>query len=64
MTSPCAITSEDLRIIENFITKRTEQMEMCEIQSIVKMVYELYKSHKRLMMPTFIIETTDLEGKK
>lgn len=38
-----SINNEDLKIIENFITKEGPRLDFEELQAIVKMQYDLYK---------------------
>lgn len=55
-----SLGSEDLKAIENFLTKNNSVMEFNEMQAVVKMQYDLYR---RSMMPTHIIHQNIYGGK-
>lgn len=46
------LSTEDLKIIEHFISKEESIMEIKEIQAVVKMQYDIYRL---LLMPKYVI---------
>lgn len=40
------MTDQDLKLIENFITKEEPRKEFNEMQALVKMIYDTYDSNK------------------
>ena len=42
------ITDQELKHIENFITKEDARMEFNEVQAIIKMLYETYLSIQKM----------------
>lgn len=47
------LNDEDLKVLENFITKDDSVMEFKEMQAVVKMQYDLYR---RMMTPSYILK--------